>query len=383
MTNDINMPSSLWREVFQLNWVIRPSIRIKLLKPRESGLPNRKISHDRGFSNIPDKIAHTKHFASDIFSLLSNATPRISPRPSPAELSYLEALLGRLHAPGKSKQTTSDWRAQSHSPDILLQAVDSSRESFSCHARRTKLGFNLVRIVIQFLSLSKKDKLLDRWRGAAAISKVLDGDGVNGLAGLLKKLPSADLKVLLGELHEYLQNVPEEIRDAELASRNKIVMFRKAFAAIREVDTALARVVYRTVTVPIRGTLINPALRSSIVSGVLFPHSYTGQETVDDKDEDLQALPDTTILFKGYIKAGKMINIVLTTTATPAKGGKGKGKKSEPEPGTQERWRLSVQARFVRALHELAFVGFIKHTSRSSGGRKGEYVLRTVLGVVE
>ncbi|KAJ7210844.1 hypothetical protein GGX14DRAFT_542927 [Mycena pura] len=46
----ICLPSSLWREVFQLNWVIRPSNRIKLLKPRGSGLPNRKISHDRGFS---------------------------------------------------------------------------------------------------------------------------------------------------------------------------------------------------------------------------------------------------------------------------------------------------------------------------------------------
>ena len=76
----------------------------------------------------------------------------------------------------------------------------------------------------------------------------------------------------------------------------------------------------------------------------------------------------------------------LRQRARAAKGnakGKGKGKKVDGDGEEDERWKLGVQARFMRALHELDYLGFIKHTSRGGGGRKGEYVLRTVLGVLE
>jgi origin recognition complex subunit 3 len=41
-----------------------------------------------------------------------------------------------------------------------------------------------------------------------------------------------------------------------------------------------------------------------------------------------------------------------------------------------EEWKLEVQARFIRALHELDYLGFVKHT-----GRKRDHVLRTVFEV--
>jgi len=44
----------------------------------------------------------------------------------------------------------------------------------------------------------------------------------------------------------------------------------------------------------------------------------------------------------------------------------------------EEEWKMHVQARFVRALHTLDFVGLVKHT-----GRKAEHVMRTVYDVVE
>ena len=44
----------------------------------------------------------------------------------------------------------------------------------------------------------------------------------------------------------------------------------------------------------------------------------------------------------------------------------------------EEEWKMHVQARFVRALHTLDFVGLIKHT-----GRKAEHVMRTVYDVAE
>jgi origin recognition complex subunit 3 len=43
-----------------------------------------------------------------------------------------------------------------------------------------------------------------------------------------------------------------------------------------------------------------------------------------------------------------------------------------------EEWRMHVQARFIRALHTLDFVGLVKHT-----GRKAEHIMRTVYDVPE
>ncbi len=61
--------------------------------------------------------------------------------------------------------------------------------------------------------------------------------------------------------------------------------------------------------------------------------------------------------------------------SSPKKRGKGKAAVEQPEED-EERWRLEVQARFIRALHELDYLGFIKHT-----GRKADHVLRTVFDV--
>jgi origin recognition complex subunit 3 len=148
--------------------------------------------------------------------------------------------------------------------------------------------------------------------------------------------------------------------------------------------------------------MVNPALRPSIISGLSFPHSYAGQDSASEDEDTLEDLPDTSILFKGYVKAGKMINIydwfdnfrmvlegqrsrAAKATANAKGNGKGKGKVKKVEEGDDddEKWKLGVQARFMRGLHELDYLGFIKHTSRGGGGRKGESVLRTVLGVLE
>lgn len=131
-------------------------------------------------------MAHLKHYTTDMFSLLSSTTPPISPNPTPSELLFLEALLAHLHASGASRKNAGEYRAQSRSSDILLQAVDSARETFSRHAQRTKLGFNLLNIVVAFLRGSANDKLLNRWKGVAGMSKILDGGGVDGLADLLR-----------------------------------------------------------------------------------------------------------------------------------------------------------------------------------------------------
>ena len=60
--------------------------------------------------------------------------------------------------------------------------------------------------------------------------------------------------------------------------------------------------------------------------------------------------------------------------------GKGKGRapmeepeEDEDEDAEEEKWKMHVQARFMRALHELDYLGFVKHT-----GRKADHIVRTV-----
>ena len=76
---------------------------------------------------------------------------------------------------------------------------------------------------------------------------------------------------------------------------------------------------------------------------------------------------------------------VKSGRGTPKKKKKGKGKQRavESEPGEgegeeeeEEKWKLEVQARFMRAMHELDYLGFVKHT-----GRKADHVLRLVFDV--
>ncbi|KAJ2915754.1 hypothetical protein MD484_g4658, partial [Candolleomyces efflorescens] len=48
----------------------------------------------------------------------------------------------------------------------------------------------------------------------------------------------------------------------------------------------------------------------------------------------------------------------------------------EDEEETEEKWQIEVQARFIRALHELDYLGFIKHTKR-----RADHVARTVFDI--
>ncbi len=114
----------------------------------------------------------------------------------------------------------------------------------------------------------------------------------------------------------------------------------------------------------------------------------------------LRELTDTGILFKRYLDSGKMINVfdwfesfksVLETQKThqiasntvsapscssPRKKGRKQKKVAVMTEENEEEWKREVQARFIRSLHELDHLGFIKHT-----GRKADHVLRTVFDV--
>jgi len=133
---------------------------------------------------------------------------------------------------------------------------------------------------------------------------------------------------------------------------------------------------------------------------LIHPEDYASHQQPSIVEED-DNMPDTSILFKGYLESGKMINVydwfesfavVLearkrrlvkcipdSTGGNPETPSRKKGKQKQVEDETvdedieEDEWHMEVQARFIRALHELDYLGFIKHT-----GRKVDHVMRTV-----
>lgn len=166
--------------------------------------------------------------------------------------------------------------------------------------------------------------------------------------------------------------------------------------------------------------MINPAPRAHIISALLHPESYAAQlprlVTRAGNEQDAEGetpavweLPDTSILFRGYLEAGRMINVFdwYQTFASTLEARQRQGSEAEdharagnfPSDGSVNgrgqiddegptsggggdfgdgRWEMEIQARFIRGVHELDFMGFLKHT-----GRKPEHVARTVFDVSE
>jgi origin recognition complex subunit 3 len=133
--------------------------------------------------------------------------------------------------------------------------------------------------------------------------------------------------------------------------------------------------------------MLNPAPHATIVSALLQPQTFLSLSRDHPMTQRLPIwkLPDASILFRRYLEAGRMINVydwyesfsqVIESQRShlaPADAGESDGHVDE-----EEEWKMHVQARFVRALHTLDFVGLVKHT-----GRKAEHVMRTVYDVLE
>ena len=97
---------------------------------------------------------------------------------------------------------------------------------------------------------------------------------------------------------------------------------------------------------------------------------------VYDWFESFQTILETQ---RKELKARSANGGVQPSTSSPRK----RGKLKQPPPETEEileRWKIEVHARFIRALHELDYLGFIKHTKRKA---KADHVLRTLFDVTD
>ncbi|KAI0672417.1 hypothetical protein C8Q78DRAFT_1188445 [Trametes maxima] len=199
--------------------------------------------------------------------------------------------------------------------------------------------------------------------------------------------------------------------------------------------------IWYTGTAPFPSELVNPAPRPAAIAALLHPHDFARahvelvrviapapapaatlpdaapDEGDSDSEPPLWRLPDTSIAFRRYVEAGRLVNVYdwfesfavvveaqrralrrgARGSGTSGRGGStdgevdhdddravdggeedayDNGEGDDEDEEAEEQWKLAVQARFVRALHELDYMGFVKHT-----GRKPDHVIRTIYDI--
>ncbi|KAH9910496.1 uncharacterized protein BXZ73DRAFT_58354 [Epithele typhae] len=434
----------------------------------------------RRHSASPDALlAHMKHFAQPLTVFADEDVARqVEPlSSSPDFASTLGELHTRLLPPTAQDESTPLPRPETFNG--LLERVSGAHAAFAQNARRVRVGFAVARLAERVAlgetpqSSSRTAANGNRLGMLEALSDVLRGrvdSQVRYVCVAVKKLRLEKLRVLLGELHNFWNDIRSvELRNDEGDARIWLVGVNsrlpdnvdpapndpstppdfdapmappdpetKALAAevgewlLEYIEDHLAHRlderalwdVWYTGGAPFPSELINPAPRAATVAALLRPHDFVRAHTQlaqpgaviafggapgDDGDEGEKALwevPDTSIAFRRYVEAGRMVNVFdwfesfalvlenqrehlrrrVRVADGDGKTSKGKGRAAAATDGededeevgeeAEEAWKVEVQARFVRALHELDYMGFVRHT-----GRKADHVIRTIYDV--
>ncbi|KIJ08440.1 hypothetical protein PAXINDRAFT_139281 [Paxillus involutus ATCC 200175] len=373
------------------------------------------------------QLAHMKHFEDPLtIFLVDEAGWNHS---DPASFAFLDSVFARVHSSSLIPDNSTGWLNEG--VDELLGSVRTARATFQKRSKLLRVSFQLFLLVQRFMiSLGhKSDKTLPELMCGALRGRL--GNSLKYLCTMVKKLRADQLDGLLSDLRDFFTSVSNEVREEEREIIARIDTARSLFndqseaKEVKGISDSLGDWLYEylqqrlvsleesplwdiwyTGSTPFPSELLNPSLRASIFSGLLHPQDYSTSTIINGDDDDNEVLldmPDTTIVFQRYLQAGKMINvydwfesfsIVLEAqrrrartrglsedAQTPSR--KGKQRQTEevenyPEESEEdsEKWKMEVQARFIRALHELDYIGLIKHT-----GRKADHVMRTVFDV--
>ncbi|KAG1819051.1 origin recognition complex subunit 3 N-terminus-domain-containing protein [Suillus subaureus] len=378
------------------------------------------------------QLAHMKHFEEPLSVLapthaLERSNDAAKLLLTPDAFPFLDALFARVQestliAP---VEHATSWR--SATVDSLLSSVETARDTFRMRAKLLRVAFRLLLLVRQLMLVHGHKTVQGDQTVPDLMCLALRGrlGSVHGhLCSVVRKLTAAQLEDFVRVVHDFFGDVPEDVKTEENEVISRVETAYKMLcrdASAQEISGPLGnwlseyfklRIValedaplwdiWYTGSTPFPSELINPSPRASIIAGLIHPRDYMSprQRSGDDEDDDL---PDISILFKGYLESAKMINVydwfesfVVFLEARKRRVGKtripdgangisrtpsrkkGKQKQVEVEvvdedAGEDEEWLMEVQARFIRALQELDYLGFIKHT-----GRKADHVMRTV-----
>ncbi|KAK0223959.1 origin recognition complex subunit 3 N-terminus-domain-containing protein [Armillaria fumosa] len=361
------------------------------------------------------QLVHLKHFMVNPLSLLVKTTPGSDTLSAVTSSPFVDTLFGRLC----TTKTSEVWHKQPL--PTLITAVDEAREVFHARVRKSRLAFEVMMAVHEFLArLGYKNVERDAHHSTALLRVAIDlvkgrsPKHIETLSSLVRRLKFSEVHPFLDVLQAFYHDVPTDIRngdslhidifisrlpqedDDQYSENMRQLAIDIGDWLLNYLDELVLPLeelplweVWSTGQTPFPMELINPSIRASMVAGLLRSHEFS--DTVNNPEEvNLWDLPDTSILFQRYLDSGKMINVydwfesfqlVLETqrkeTSGPRKGSPRKRGKTVGG-SNEEKWKLQVQARFIRALHELDYLGFIKHT-----GRKADHVIRTVFGVCD
>ncbi|KAL0565915.1 Origin recognition complex subunit 3, partial [Marasmius crinis-equi] len=391
-------------------------------------LVDHSTRYDSSLDSLIDslQLTHLKHFSIDPLTLLHHETPSREILEDPSSLPFLDTLLTRIHDPVDEDKEINDW--QTKSIRSVMKVVKGARKDFYAHARRVVLAFNLVRFVQKPKSLRRKatkDRISKR---RAIFRRTGDlNPELADLEKIIRRLDAQKVVSFMGQLKTFLESVPEDIdisealdeldqlgydssdelfTDEEDARKMAVENPSKTAEWLLKVwteplDRRTLWEVWYTRESPFPSQIVNPSVRASVISGLLRPKEFVSEDNHRDDtgEEQLWEYPDSSILFHRYLDSGKMINIydwfesfhvVLETQRNKLKEKriaaalaerkkaqqnplKRKGKEKEgslsPPPAEdekedEEKWNMQVHARFIRALHELDYMGFVKHTKR-------------------
>ncbi|KZT56988.1 hypothetical protein CALCODRAFT_496633, partial [Calocera cornea HHB12733] len=259
-------------------------------------------------------------------------------------------------------------------------------------------------------------------------------DVVKNAVTLVKRMEFQQLQDLLEVLHTTCEAWPQQVRREERDLRQEIVVSKnlaedeeslsdfgeklEEYLKARLVKLAelpLYEALCIDSVVDYAVDLINPSGRSSITSTLLQPMTWLEPklDLPDDEDKgakaeevNLATYPDTSLLFLRSLEAGKKINLldwfesfsmaleneseVLAKQAeasTPRKRRRIKmngkqtngthavnGKSAEEDAENREQ---ELQARFVRSVQELEYVGLLKHNTHRT-----DFAVRTVFEAI-
>ncbi|KAG5338495.1 hypothetical protein C0989_007267 [Termitomyces sp. Mn162] len=381
------------------------------------------------------KLAHLRHFSGEVLTLVVKSTPSSETLSEDTSLPFVEEMLSRLQSfnpsSGRDRSISSIpslIAATDDARNSMYSRARQMRVGFGIvkliQDFMTSQGYK----GLDWDNSAKGVDIIDVMIGA------LQGDlrsDVKYLGTMIKKLEISQLETLFGNLHTFYNALPLYIRSSEEEARMNVILAINAippsgddgvpgvsplvaanFAGwlVKYINNLLTPLedeplwdIWYTGASSFPSPLINPSVRATVVAGLLHPYDFAEPSRKKDEEQTdpaLWELPDTSILFHRYLDSGKMLNIydwftafqqeletqrknleeralaVRSGQSSPRKrGGKGKIKEKEKPESEEEvdRWQLEIQARFVRALQDLDYLGFLKHT-----GRKADHVQRVV-----
>ncbi|KAJ3538531.1 hypothetical protein NM688_g6505 [Phlebia brevispora] len=359
---------------------------------------------------------------------------------------FLDSLLTQLwNQDGADDDASESALWKDTSVDNLVQQIDKAREEFHHKAQQMRVAYQAFSCVRRALTSQGIKFGVPNTRDETALefmSRFVRGRitrDVNHLTLTVKKLSNRQLEAVLSQLYAFFYNLSSSLRRQETQSREFITQIRsnlqgeqdgvdrEAASSVGEwlktyiVDRALRLdegflwQIWSTGSTPFPSEASTFICFTSLINALLHPDEVVREyatlslEDTEEPDQDprtpeIWELPDTSILFRRYMDAGKMVNVYdwyesfaleldrqrqedAHNASTSGSGAKGKQKKqkqkqkrkADPEKLSeeeQEKWEIETHARFIRALHELDFMGFIKHT-----GRKADHVIRTVYDI--